>query len=132
MDILTGSTLRNVMLLYTHYNSNKAIIFIEDNNIVRAHNSIRRVKDIVDAFTSSLKVNYAITENLASLYDYFSDRLTEANIRKDSKVLKDLLPLFTELRDAFAEALIPLHGGVAAARLTGWFKKSLANSPPKS
>ncbi len=83
---------------------NKAIIFIEDNNIVRAHNSIRRVKDIVDAFTSSLKVNYEITGNLASLYDYFSDRLTEANIRKDSQVLKDLLPLFTELRDAFAEA----------------------------
>ena len=83
---------------------NKAILYIEDKNIPKAHNSIIRVLDIVDALDSSLKEKYEISENLAALYGYFREELTHANVKKDTEILKRLIPYFQELRDAFFEA----------------------------
>ena len=83
---------------------NKAIIFIEDKDIPKAHNSITRVSDIVDALDSHLKVKYEISDNLAALYQYFRERLVEANIKKDPEILREILPMITEIRDAFFEA----------------------------
>lgn len=83
---------------------NRAIIFIEDKNIPKAHNSITRVSDIVEALDGSLKVKYEITEHLATLYQYLREQLLKANIKKDTEILKELLPYFQELRNAFAEA----------------------------
>ena len=83
---------------------NKAIIFIEDHDIPKAHNSITRVSEIVDTLDAHLKVKYEISDNLAALYQYFRERLVEANIKKDPEILKEILPMITEIRDAFFEA----------------------------
>lgn len=83
---------------------NKAIIFIEDKDIPKAHNSIMRASDIVDALDAHLKVKYEISDNLAALYQYFREQLVQANVKKDPKILKELLPMITEIRDAFYEA----------------------------
>ena len=83
---------------------NKAIIFIEDKDIPKAHNSIMRVIDIIDALDAHLKVKYEISDNLAALYQYFRERLVQANVKKDPEILKEILPMITELRNAFYEA----------------------------
>jgi flagellar protein FliS len=83
---------------------NKAILFIEDKNIPGAHNSITRVAEIVDSLDASLKEKYEISDNLAALYQYFREQLIKANVKKDPEILKSLIPLFQELRDAFDEA----------------------------
>ncbi len=83
---------------------NKSILYIEQNDIQKAHSSLRRVSDIVEALDGSLKVKYEITEHLSNMYKYFREQLTRANVRKDTKIIKDLIPMFTEIRDAFAEA----------------------------
>ena len=83
---------------------NKAIIFIEDKDIPKAHNSIMRASDIIDALDSHLKVKYEISDNLAALYQYFRERLVQANVKKDPEILKEILPMITELRNAFYEA----------------------------
>lgn len=82
----------------------KAVIYIEDKDIPKAHNSITRVGDIVDALDASLKENYEITDNLASLYQYFREQIIQANMKKDKEILEGLIPFFQELRDAFFEA----------------------------
>ena len=84
---------------------NKAIYFIdEEPSIPKAHNSIIKVADIVDTLDSHLKEKYEVSQSLASMYQYFRENLIQANIKKDSEILKTLLPFFQELRDAFAEA----------------------------
>ena len=83
---------------------NRAIIFVEKKDIPSAHNSIIRVKDIVEALNSALSSKYEITDNLSSLYKYFHERLITANIQKDTKILIELIPYFAELREAFAIA----------------------------
>lgn len=82
---------------------NKAIIFIEENNIPKAHNSITRVSEIIDTLDANLKVKYEISDSLATLYQYFRERLVEANVKKDTEILKEILPMIQEIRDAFFE-----------------------------
>lgn len=84
---------------------NKAVYYIEEEpSIPKAHNSIIRVLDIVDTLDAHLKEKYEISKSLASMYQYFRESLTRANIKKDAAILKDLIPFFKEIRDAFAEA----------------------------
>lgn len=83
---------------------NKAVIYIEDKNIPKAHNSITRVSEIVDSLDANLKEKYEISQTLAKMYQYFREALVYANIKKDAQTLNDLIPMFTELRDAFKEA----------------------------
>lgn len=82
---------------------NKAIIFIEDKDIPKAHNSITRVSEIIDALDANLKIKYEVSDNLAALYHYFRERLVEANLKKDTEILKELIPMVQEIRDAFFE-----------------------------
>lgn len=82
---------------------NKAVYFIEQKNIPKAHASIMRVTEIVDTLDAHLKEKYEISENLAALYQFFRENLIKANIKKDPEVLKMLVPYFTELKDAFEE-----------------------------
>lgn len=83
---------------------NKGVIYIEQKNIPGAHNSIMRVSDIVDALDASLKEKYEISDNLAALYQFFREQLVKANVKKDKEILLSLIPMFTELRNAFSEA----------------------------
>lgn len=83
---------------------NKAILYIEDKNIPKAHNSIVRVSEIVDALDASLKEKYEISDNLAALYEFFREQLVQANIKKDPEILKSLIPFFQDLHDSFEEA----------------------------
>lgn len=84
---------------------NKAVYYIEEEpSIPKAHNAIIRVADIVDALDSHLKEKYEISQTLASMYQYFRETLTKANVKKDAELLKGLIPFFQEIRDAFAEA----------------------------
>ncbi|MCH5192569.1 MAG: flagellar export chaperone FliS [Oscillospiraceae bacterium] len=84
---------------------NKAVYYIEEEpSIPKAHNSIIRVADIVDALDSHLKEKYEISQTLAEMYQYFRETLIKANVKKDAELLKSLIPFFQEIRDAFAEA----------------------------
>ncbi len=82
----------------------KSLIYIEENDIPKTHNSLTRVMDIVDALDASLKEKYEISEKLASLYQYFRERLLEANMKKDVDIINELIPYFVELRESFFEA----------------------------
>ncbi|MGN0666990.1 MAG: flagellar export chaperone FliS [Huintestinicola sp.] len=83
---------------------NKAIIYIEEKNIPKAHNSITRVSEIVDTLDANLKVKYEISDTLSTLYQYFRETLVKANVKKDAELLRTLIPMFQEIRDAFFEA----------------------------
>lgn len=89
---------------------NKAVIFIEDKDIPKAHNSLTRAGEIVDALDSVLKVKYEISDNLASLYQYFREKILEANMKKDVDIIKEILPMIQEIRDAYAEAVKVTRG----------------------
>jgi len=102
------STMTPAQLLIALYDkaeqeTHKAVYFIENNEIEKAGKSIIKVQDIVAMLDNSLKMNYQVSENLAALYQFFTEQLIQANIHKDIEILKSLAPFFADLKDAFTQ-----------------------------
>ena len=92
---------------------------IEAKNIEKSNNSIIRAQAIVKEFQSTLDMNYEVSKNLDSIYDYMYRRLVEANIKKDNSIIEEVLGYAKELRDTWATAMklakhpIPQSEGIA-------------------
>lgn len=81
----------------------KAVYYIENKDYEKAGKSIIKVQDIVAMLDSSLKMKYEVSDNLAALYQFFTEQLIQANIHKDTAILKSLAPFFADLKDAFTQ-----------------------------
>ncbi|MPM64641.1 Flagellar secretion chaperone FliS [bioreactor metagenome] len=42
-------------------------------------------------------------QNLMNIYDFIVRKLTEANIKKDVKIVDEIIPLIEDIRDAWNE-----------------------------
>lgn len=104
-SVTTMSPAQMVIALYdkAEQELNKAIYYIDNNEIEKASKSILKVQDVVAMLDSSLKVKYEVGQNLASLYDFIMDQLLKANVSKDVEILKTLIPFFKDLKDAFTQ-----------------------------
>ncbi len=82
---------------------NLAIMYIDQKETVKAHNALIRSQLIVKHLNDTLQKDYSFSGDLAKLYDFILENLQQANIKKDTKIINDVLPLITELRETFAE-----------------------------
>lgn len=82
---------------------NLAILAIEGKNYAGANKSLQKTQDIVNALRSVLDMKIPMSKDLDALYDYFNRQLITANMKKDIVIIKELLPMFADLRDAFAQ-----------------------------
>lgn len=83
----------------------QGIKFIEEDKIQDVHNAIIKAQEIITNLSETLNMEYEISGNLSSLYEYIYRRLVEANLKKDKLILGEVLGLVTELRDTWREAL---------------------------
>jgi len=90
----------------------KAIDFIESKDINGTHNSIVKTENIFNYLIDSLDMNYSISDDLFSLYNFITDRLLQANIKKDATILREVQPLVCELRDTWKEAELLSRSGI--------------------
>ncbi len=82
---------------------NIAIMSIDEKNYAAANKSLQKTQDIVNALRSVLDMSIPMSKDLDALYDFFNRQLISANMKKDTKMIKELIPLFADLRDAFAQ-----------------------------
>ncbi len=82
---------------------NIAIVSIEGKNYAVANKCLQKSQDIVNALRSVLDMSIPISKQLDALYDFFNRQLISANVKKDTQILKELLPMLAELKDAFAQ-----------------------------
>jgi flagellar protein FliS len=78
---------------------------IEQKDFQGANNAIQRAQDIVEELMSGLDMQYDISNNFLSLYEYMDRRLVEANIKKDKTILKEVYNLIAQLRDTWVEVV---------------------------
>ncbi|MBR6755833.1 MAG: flagellar export chaperone FliS [Peptococcaceae bacterium] len=95
-----------LILLYDEWikRMRRAVIAIEDNDTIQAHEAIVRSQDIIDYLMATLDPKYPISTELARLYDFFKYQLVEANIKKDKTMIEAIIPMVTDLRDTWKEA----------------------------
>jgi flagellar protein FliS len=84
---------------------NQALVAIEKKDIGKANELILRVQDIVREFQITLDHKYPISQQFNSLYDYMFRRLVEANFKKDTVILNEVLSMFRFFRDTWKEAM---------------------------
>lgn len=79
---------------------------IIDNDIQKKHDNIVRTQDIFYELMISLDKNAGgeWVENLYAVYEFINHRLTEANMKKDVKIMDEVIPLIEEIRDLWNEA----------------------------
>ena len=85
--------------------ANQAVIAIEKKDYEIANNSIQKVKNIIREFQVTLNMDYDISHELYTAYDYIYRRLTEANMKKDIEILNEVLEHLRSFRDTWKEAM---------------------------
>lgn len=83
----------------------QANIFIEENNIEKAHKAIVKAQNIIEELNLTLKMEYPIAESLRPLYIFILERLYEANVKKDTEIIDEIYPLVKDLRDTWKQAM---------------------------
>lgn len=104
-SITTMTPMEIVVKLYseTERQLNRAIYFIEQNDFENANHALVKSQDIVNALRSVLDMDIPMSKNLDSLYDYFNREILAANMKKDTEIIKTILPMIGELKDAFTQ-----------------------------
>ena len=78
---------------------------IEEKNIKMAHDSITRTQDIFTELRVTLDTSAGEwAEQMFKVYGFINEKLFEANIKKDVKVMDEVIPLIEEVRDIWHEA----------------------------
>lgn len=109
MKVKTASPIQLVVMLYDKaiVCLNTAIDLIDKKSIKFdiVNNNIIRAQDIVSELMLSLDFEQGgeIAQNLFAIYDYCMKQMIDGNIKKDSKMLKDVVKILSELRSAWAE-----------------------------
>ena len=83
----------------------RAKVAIEQKNIKEANENLVRTQNIIRELMLSLKTNYEVGMQLHQLYDFMLNHLIEANIRKDTKYVDEVIELAQDLHDTWKEAI---------------------------
>ncbi len=105
--ILTASPAELTLMLYEGAIKfcNIAIVAVEHKDIEKAHENIRKTEKIIDYFRQTLDMNYPVAEDFERVYSYLSERLVEANIRKDKEILEEVNMHLRSMRDTWKEVM---------------------------
>ncbi len=105
--ILTASPAELTLMLYDGAIKfcNIAILGVEQNDIEKAHNNIKKVEDIILEFQCTLNHKYPVAEDFNNVYKYLLQRLLEANLHKDKEILEEVLGHLRTMRDTWKEVM---------------------------
>lgn len=76
---------------------------ILNKDIPRAHKELVRVQDIFLELMITMDKNTKYMEDLYNVYDFIKNELAKANMKKDVKIIDEILPLIEEIRDMWYE-----------------------------
>ena len=106
-SINTASPAKLTLMLYDGAIKfcNLAIMAIEENDIQKAHNNIKKVERIIEEFRATLNFKYPVAQDFDNVYKYLYDRLVEANFHKDKEVLEEVLEHLKTMRATWEEVM---------------------------
>lgn len=106
-SVTTMTPIEVIVKLYTECEAqlHRAVKFIEEKNIPEAHKSLDASGELVNALRSVLDMEAGgeISTNLDSLYDFFFRQIVLANTKKDTEIIKQIIPQIKDLRETFTQ-----------------------------
>lgn len=103
------STMTNGELLIMLYDElvkrvKQAELAITARSTEKANDSLIRAQNIIRYLMDTLDEKYDVAKDLMRLYEFFNQRLIQANMSKDAAILQELQPMLMELRDTWKQA----------------------------
>ncbi len=84
---------------------NIAVKAIEDKDIEKAHANIVKAEKIIEEFQATLNFKYEVAKDFNNVYIYISERLVQANMKKDKEILEEVLTHLRTMRDTWKEVM---------------------------
>jgi len=81
-----------------------AQLAFENSDIAEINRTLQKSQHIISELKASLNFDYEISNNLNDIYNFFNRVIINANIKKDSSEIAEVIGMIQELRDAFSEA----------------------------
>ena len=105
--VLTASPGELTLMLYEGAIKfcNIAIAAVEQKDIEKAHIHIVKVEKIIDYLRQTLDMKYPVAQDFERIYSYLSQRLVEANIKKDAEILEEVNGHLRSVRDTWKEVM---------------------------
>lgn len=105
--VMTASPAELTLMLYDGAIKfcNLAEMGIEQNDIQKAHTNIIKVQRIIDYLRQTLDMKYEVAKDFERIYVYLSQRLVEANMKKDLEILKEVNGHLHAVRDNWKEVM---------------------------
>ncbi|MDF1507820.1 flagellar export chaperone FliS [Robertmurraya sp. DFI.2.37] len=87
-------------------NLEEAIDFINSKDYVLANRKLQNANDILQRLGAGLNYDAGIiADQLDVLYNYMADKIVEANLNKDVKIIKEVLHSLEEISAAWNQAM---------------------------
>jgi flagellar protein FliS len=83
-----------------------AIMAVEEKNVPDANTNIQKVEKIVTYLRETLDLKYQVSQDFENMYVYLYQRLVEANIKKDTEILKEVKEHLISIRDTWKQVMI--------------------------
>lgn len=105
--IMTASPAELTLMLYDGAIKfcNIAVVAIESKDIEKAHINIVKVERIIDELRISLDHKYPVAKDFEKVYTYLLQRLREANLKKDTEILQEVLRHLRTMRETWKEVM---------------------------
>lgn len=95
---------------------NKAIMSIEKDDVMGAHNNLMKTQRIIEELRASLDHKYPVAKEFDTVYEYILRRLVEANIKKDKDILEEVLEHLRTMRNTWKEVMKNANAPQSASR----------------
>ncbi len=105
--ILTATPAELTLMLYEGAIKfcNIALMAIEQKDIQKAHTNIVKTERIIDHLRTTLDMRYPVAQDFERIYTYLSQRLVEANIKKDAEIVREVCEHLRSVRDTWKEVM---------------------------
>ena len=105
--VLTASPAELTLLLYEGAIKfcKIAMMGIEEKNIQKAHDNIKKAQAIIEKLQATLNHSYKVAEDFDNVYRYIYDLLVQANMHKDKEILERALTEIRGMRDTWKEVM---------------------------
>lgn len=105
--VMTASPAELTLMLYEGAIKfcNIAELAVEEKDIQKAHNNIRKIQNIIGYLQSTLDMKYPVAKDFNNIYTYLDRRLIEANVKKDKEILEEINTHLHSVRDTWKEVM---------------------------
>lgn len=94
---------------------NIAIVAIENKDYAKANTNIQKAERIIGEFQATLDFKYPVAKDFDNVYRYMMERLIQANLKKDTVILEEVLKHLRTMRDTWKEVMKLTKNGTVVA-----------------